>query len=72
MALAVSDMGIYDALTPEYFSQHLAFLNGAALVVADANLSPEALAYLAHHCTAPLLVEPGVHRKGGEGAAHPG
>ena len=58
MALAVSDMGIYDALTPEYFSQHLAFLNGAALVVADANLSPEALAYLAHHCTAPLLVDP--------------
>lgn len=58
MALAVSDMGIYEALTPAYFARHLGFLNGAALVVADANLPQEALDYLAHHCTAPLLVDP--------------
>ena len=43
MALAVSDMGIYEALTPAYFARHLGFLNGAALVVADANLPQEAL-----------------------------
>ncbi len=58
MALAVSDMGIYEKLTSDYFARHLGFLNGAALVVADANLPGEALAYLAHHCTAPLLVDP--------------
>lgn len=58
MALAVSDMGIYEKLTPDYFARHLGFLNGAALVVADANLPGEALAYLAHHCTSPLLVDP--------------
>lgn len=58
LALAVSDMGICDALTPAYFAQHLNFLNGAELVVADANLPAEALHYLAHHCTAPLLVDP--------------
>ena len=58
MALAVSDMGIYEALTPAYFARHLGFLNGAALVVADANLPQEALDYLAHHCTAPLFADP--------------
>lgn len=58
MALAVSDMGIYDQLTPAYFTRHQGFLNGASLVVADANLPAEALAYLADHCTAPLLVDP--------------
>lgn len=58
LALAVSDMGIYHAMTPSYFAQHMNFLNGAKMVVADANLSGEALQYLAHHCTAPLLVDP--------------
>ena len=58
MALAVSDMGIYEELTPAYFARHQGYLNGAALVVADANLPAGALAYLADHCTAPLLVDP--------------
>ncbi|MGM9578754.1 MAG: PfkB family carbohydrate kinase [Evtepia sp.] len=58
MVLAVSDMDIYEKLTPDYFARHLAFLNGAALVVADANLPAESLVYLAEHCTAPLFVDP--------------
>lgn len=58
LALAVSDMGIYESLTPAYFARHLPFLNGADLVVADANLNRESLHYLANHCTAPLLVDP--------------
>lgn len=37
---------------------HQGYLNGASLVVADANLPAGALAYLADHCTAPLLVDP--------------
>ena len=49
MALAVSDMGIYEELTPAYFARHQGYLNGAALVVADANLPAGALAYLADH-----------------------
>ena len=69
MALAVSDMGIYEELTPAYFARHQGYLNGAALVVADANLPAGALAYLADHCTAPLLVD---HGEGGEGEAHSG
>lgn len=58
MALAVSDMEIYEKLTPDYFARHLAFLNGAALVVLDANLRADSLAYLANHCTAPLFADP--------------
>ena len=58
MALAVSDMGIYEELTPAYFCPAPGVPQRAALVVADANLPAGALAYLADHCTAPLLVDP--------------
>lgn len=58
MALAVSDMEICEELTPSYFAQHLDFLNGAELVIADTNLPQASLLYLAEHCTAPLFVDP--------------
>ncbi len=58
MALAVSDMSICAALTPDYFAAQLDVLNGAALVVADTNLPADSLAYLAEHLTVPLFVDP--------------
>ena len=58
MALAVSDMAICEELTSDYFASQLSLLNGAALVVADANLPQPSLLYLAEHCTAPLIVDP--------------
>lgn len=58
MALAVSDMTICEELTSEYFASQLSLLNGAAMVVADANLPQSSLLYLAEHCTAPLIVDP--------------
>lgn len=58
MELAVSDMAIYDHLTPAYLARQLDFLNGAGLVVADTNIPAESLAYLAKNCTAPLFVDP--------------
>lgn len=58
MALAVSDMAICEELTPAYFASQLALLNGAAAVVADANLPQASLLYLAEHCTAPLIADP--------------
>ena len=58
MALAVSDMAICERLTPDYFAARLHVLNGAALVVADANLPEASLAYLAEHLTAPLFIDP--------------
>lgn len=58
MELAVSDMAIYDHLTPDYIAANLDVLNGAALVVADTNIPAETLAFLARTCTAPLFVDP--------------
>lgn len=58
MQCAVSDMDICNAITPEYLESKLNMINNAQLVVADTNISKEALEYLAEHCTAPLFVDP--------------
>lgn len=58
MALAVSDMEICERITPEYLAGNLSLLNNAQVVVADGNLSEEALGYLAEHCTAPIFADP--------------
>lgn len=58
MALAVSDMAICDRITPEYLAANLSLLQGARVVVADANIPAESLSYLAENCTAPLFIDP--------------
>lgn len=58
MALAVSDMEICSQVSPGYLAGQLPLLNNAQVVVADANLTAEALAFLAENCTAPLFVDP--------------
>ncbi len=58
MELAVSDMALYASLTPAYLEQKREAVENAALVVADANLTAEALGWLAANCTCPLLVDP--------------
>ena len=58
MRLAVSDMSICDHLTPDYFAANLAALNGAELVIADANLPTESMSFLAEHLSVPLFVDP--------------
>ena len=55
---AVSDMEIYDAITPAWLETKLDVLNHARLVVADCNLKEETLAFLADHVTAPLAADP--------------
>ncbi len=55
---AVSDMAIYEALTPDVLTSRMDLLNRAALVVADGNLSRETLGFLARHLTAPLVADP--------------
>ena len=58
MALAVSDMAICERITPAYLAANLAQLNNAQVVVADANIPAESLAFLAENCTAPLFIDP--------------
>ena len=54
MALAMNDMAVFECLTPDHLNTVLPLLCDAALVVVDANLPAESIAYLAQHCTAPL------------------
>ncbi|NCB62966.1 MAG: winged helix-turn-helix transcriptional regulator [Clostridia bacterium] len=58
MSVAVSDMEIYDHITPAFLSGKLPFLNNARLVVVDTNIPAESLAYLAENCRAPLFADP--------------
>lgn len=57
IALAVSDMGICDRITPDYLSDCSQVLAEADCVVADANLTGEALAHLAEHYGAKLFID---------------
>ena len=43
---AINDMAVIEQLTPEYLSTHTSSLNHSRALVVDANLTPEALAYL--------------------------
>ena len=58
MALAVSDMAIYEHLTPRYLATKEALLNNARLVVADTNIPAESLKWLSENCKAPVFVDP--------------
>lgn len=58
MAIALSDMEICNHITPRYLASNLSVLQNARVVVADTNIPPESLAYLAQTCTAPLFCDP--------------
>jgi pseudouridine kinase len=58
MVLAVSDMDIYQSMTPGFLSRRQKLLDGAQVVVSDTNPPEETLVYLAKHCTAPLFCDP--------------
>lgn len=58
MALAINDMEICNSITPDYLAGQLTLLQNAQVVVADSNLSAEALEFLADNCTVPLFVDP--------------
>ncbi len=58
LALALCDNSLARSIDPLYLAQHLELLNGAAAVVLDTNLEPEALEWLAERVTAPLFADP--------------
>ena len=58
LALAVTDTRLCDRITPAYLAPRMEEINAAQVVFADANLTAEALAFLAAHCTAPLFTDP--------------
>ena len=58
MALAVSDMDIYEHVTPAYLQSRRALLDNAQLIVTDTNIPAESIEWLADHCAAPLFADP--------------
>ena len=58
MELAISDMKIFDELTPENLERRLPLIDRAALCVVDTNIPAESLRYLAEHTTTPLFCDP--------------
>lgn len=58
MAVAVSDMEIYNHLTPQVLAQRLNLFNGSQAVVLDTNLPAESIVWLAENCTAPIFADP--------------
>ena len=58
MAVAVSDMDIYDHITPHWLSSRQALLDNAQLIVFDTNIPAESIAWLAEHAKVPLFADP--------------
>ncbi len=58
MALAVSDMEIYQHLTPQTLAQRHKLLDASQVVVIDTNIPEESIAWLAENCAAPLFADP--------------
>ena len=58
MHVAISDMGITAAITPEVLEKHLPEINAYDAVILDANLPEASIAFLAANVTAPLYADP--------------
>ena len=57
-ALAVCDAELIEQLSPAFLARQLPVLDAAQALVLDANLSAEAIRFLAEHCAAPLFADP--------------
>lgn len=58
MRLAVSDMDIYQHLTPSFLASRSQLLQNAQLIVVDTNIPAESLAWLAAHVELPIFADP--------------
>ena len=58
MALALSDMTIYNSLLPEFLETRRDIINGAEIVVVDTNIPEASIIWLADNCTSPIFCDP--------------
>ena len=58
MALAVSDMDIYEHVTPQWLATRQNLLDNAQLIMVDTNIPQESIEWLASHVKAPIFVDP--------------
>ena len=57
MRAAVADTDIISCITPEFLEARITDINRSELVIADTNISTEAITYLIDHCIVPLMVD---------------
>lgn len=65
IAAAVNDMAIYESMTSEFLKGKLDLLNGARLVVLDANIPGESVDFLAANCKTDIVADPVSVKKAG-------
>jgi pseudouridine kinase len=58
MSVAVSDMEIYDHMTPGVLASKATLLQNAQLIVVDTNIPAETIAWLADHVSLPIFCDP--------------
>lgn len=58
MELAISDMDIYEHLTPAFLASRAPLLNSAQVVVVDTNIPADSIAWIAEHIKLPIFVDP--------------
>jgi len=58
MQLAINDMGILDAMTPERVEEREEILHEAAAIVIDANLPASTIEWVAAHARVPVFCDP--------------
>ena len=58
MALAVSDMEIYDHITPAFLTGRSRLLQNAQLLVVDTNIPAQSIAWLADNIRLPIFADP--------------
>lgn len=58
MFVAISDMDIYNQLTPEYLMTKMALINEARYLVIDGNIPKDCIDYLCKEARIPVIAEP--------------
>lgn len=57
MRMAISDMRIYEGITPEFIAGKMEMINRGKLLIIDTNIPEETIRYIGENCTAALLAE---------------
>lgn len=57
MAVAVSDMSIYDMITPEFLKERLGIINNSMACICDTNIPKESLEYIMDNVKVPIFVD---------------
>lgn len=58
MEMAVSDMSIYERITPSFLASKLPLLNNAQLVIIDTNIPEESIRWIVENCRVPIFADP--------------